>query len=255
MMDLVILLFLGMSTASPVSASSSHDLLYPYGSDLDTLCPVEVYESSPRINLSVTLPLFGEKCSYLYVDNNGFLSFKDPIPLWTPRPIPLSLNNPFLAVYWADVYTPKAGNIYYRQSRDTGLLARATSDIRNYTHDQNFQAQWVFVATWDHVAYYGSISNRVNTFQAVLITDGNSTYTLYNYADIQWTTGTYHGGDSSTGLGGTPAVAGFNNADSTSYYSIPGSMTPAIINISSTSNVNFTGRWFFEVDKSESNLS
>ncbi|KAG8548098.1 hypothetical protein GDO81_026671 [Engystomops pustulosus] len=184
----------------------AHYLLYPYGSALDALCPVSDDGSSPRIDLSVTLPLFGRNYSYLYVDNNGLLSFSAAISSWTPRPLPISLNNPILAIFWADVDNRIAGNIYYRQSRDTGLLARATSDIRNYTQDQNFQAQWVFVATWDHVAYYGSTSNKVNTFQAVLITDGNSTYTLYNYADIQWTTGTSNGGDSSTGLGGTPAV-------------------------------------------------
>ncbi|XP_071969525.1 sushi, nidogen and EGF-like domain-containing protein 1 [Engystomops pustulosus] len=218
----------------------SQNLLYPYGSALDALCPVSDDGSSPRIDLSVTLPLFGRNNSYLYVDNNGLLSFKDPISSWTPRPLPISLYNPFLAVFWADVDNTKAGNIYYRQSRDTGLLARATSDIRNYTQNQNFQAQWVFVATWDRVAYSGSTSNRVNTFQAVLITDGNSTYTLYNYADIQWTVGIE--------INGTPALAGYNNADGSSYYTIPGSMTPAMINISSTSNVNFTGRWFFKVD-------
>ncbi|KAG8545440.1 hypothetical protein GDO81_020868, partial [Engystomops pustulosus] len=213
MMDLVILFFLGMSTASPVSATTvstppstatslssyanisaqpttiiynfttqpsssstssggsgsynsslfSSDLLYPYGSALDALCPVSDDGSSPRINLSVTLSLLGRNYSYLYVNNNGLLSFKDPIFLWTPELLPTSLDNPLLAVFWADADNRRGGNIYYRQSQDTGLLARATSDIRNYTQDQNFQAQWVFVATWHRVAYHGSTGNRVNT--------------------------------------------------------------------------------------------
>lgn len=42
-------------------------------------------------------------------------------------------------------------------------------------------------------------------FQAVLITNGQHSFTIYNYEDIQWTTGTASGGNSTTGLGGTPA--------------------------------------------------
>ncbi|KAG8546043.1 hypothetical protein GDO81_019842 [Engystomops pustulosus] len=239
------------SLSSNLTGPALHqDLLYPYGSGLDALCPVSDDQRPPLVYLLINLHLFGRTYSTLYVDDNGLLSFRSPISTFTPHRLPMSINNPFLAIFWADVYTPNAGNISYRQSTwDPELLARATSDIRNYTQDQNFQAQWVFVATWNHVAYFGSTSNKVNTFQAVLISDGNSTYTLFNYADIQWTTGTASGGSSSTGLGGTPALAGLNNADGTSYYTIPGSMTPAMINISSTSNVNFTGRWFFKVDQ------
>ncbi|CAJ0961123.1 unnamed protein product, partial [Ranitomeya imitator] len=186
----------------------------------------------------------------LGVNNNGLLSFNTSISTYTPQALPLPINNPILAPFWADVFNVYTGNIFYRQSsEDTGLLACATSNVRNYTHDKNFQAQWVFVATWDHVPYYGSTSNKVNTFQAVIITDGRSTYCLFNYAEIQWTTGTASGGNNATGLGGTPALAGLNNVNGTSYYTIPGSLSPAILNISSTSNVNFPGRWAFKLDE------
>ena len=43
-----------------------------------------------------------------------------------------------------------------------------------------------------------------NTFQAVLITDGRFSFTIFNYNNLTWTTGTASGGKSS-GLGGTPA--------------------------------------------------
>ena len=46
---------------------------------------------------------------------------------------------------------------------------------------------------------------KTNTFQAVLITNGQHSFTIYNFEDIQWTTGTASGGSSSNGLGGTPA--------------------------------------------------
>jgi hypothetical protein len=46
---------------------------------------------------------------------------------------------------------------------------------------------------------------QVNTFQAVLVSDGSYTFTLFNYYEINWTTGTASGGDPLTGLGGVMA--------------------------------------------------
>lgn len=46
---------------------------------------------------------------------------------------------------------------------------------------------------------------QVNTFQAVLITDGVSSSAIFNYHEISWTTGTASGGDPLTGLGGVMA--------------------------------------------------
>lgn len=46
----------------------------------------------------------------------------------------------------------------------------------------------------------------MNTFQAVLVTDGQSSFAILNYPQLTWTTGTKSGGDSQTGLGGIPAV-------------------------------------------------
>ena len=43
------------------------------------------------------------------------------------------------------------------------------------------------------------------TFQCLLITNGRHSFTIFLYNKIQWTTGTASGGNSSTGLGGTPA--------------------------------------------------
>ncbi|XP_051901332.1 alpha-tectorin-like [Pristis pectinata] len=45
-----------------------------------------------------------------------------------------------------------------------------------------------------------------------------------------------------------PEQAGFNSGNSTHFFSIPGSQTPDIVNIESTSNVNEPGRWVFRTD-------
>lgn len=46
---------------------------------------------------------------------------------------------------------------------------------------------------------------KVNTFQTVLISDGVASFSIFNYGEISWSTGTASGGDPLTGLGGTTA--------------------------------------------------
>lgn len=45
----------------------------------------------------------------------------------------------------------------------------------------------------------------MNTFQTVLISDGETFFSMFNYGEITWSTGTASGGDPLTGLGGTTA--------------------------------------------------
>ncbi|KAI0226846.1 Sushi, nidogen and EGF-like domain-containing protein 1, partial [Lamellibrachia satsuma] len=87
-----------------------------------------------------------------------------------------------------------------------------------------------------------------NTFQAVLITNGRHSFTMFNYGDISWTTGTASGGDRSTGLGGTPAQVGFNAGDGIVFASVPGSRQAAIVEVETTTNVGLPGRWVFRID-------
>ena len=89
---------------------------------------------------------------------------------------------------------------------------------------------------------------QTNTFQCVLGTDERRAYVIFLYADgeIQWTTGDASDGEG--GFGGTPAQAGFNAGDGIRFFTVPGSRTSAIINITSTSNVNKPGVWIFRID-------
>ena len=53
----------------------------------------------------------------------------------------------------------------YRESTDTALLQRATKDIRRaFVRHQKFTATWIFIATWDRVAFFGArrlLKNKV----------------------------------------------------------------------------------------------
>ncbi|XP_040977901.1 IgGFc-binding protein-like [Aquila chrysaetos chrysaetos] len=243
-----LLLMLGaVMNVQPAQEKAS--LLYPYGLEQqDHKNPKLDDGSSKKISLAVPFTFYGKEYRTLYVNNNGVISFDTRVNQYTPDPFPLADGRTFVAPYWGDVDNVRGGDVFYRETTDPTLLARVTKDINQYFPKIRYAATWAFVATWDHVAYYGSTTNKGNTFQAVLTTNTKTSFIILNYWDIQWTTGAASDGDPDTGLGGTPAHAGFNSGDETNFYNIPGSQTDAIINITKTSNVNVPGRWVFQVD-------
>ena len=93
------------------------------------------------------------------------------------------------------------------------------------------------------------VALQTNTFQCVLVTSIMESFVMFIYADegIQWTTGYDAGGIN--GLGGTEALAGINAGDGINSITVPGSLTPSIINIDQTSNVGNPGVWMFKVDE------
>ena len=70
---------------------------------------------------------------------------------------------------------------------------------------------------------------------------------LYPDKRIEWTTGDSQGG--TNGLGGTPAIAGIDAGDGVIFKTIPGSLTPSIINITQTTNVGIPGIWMFRISE------
>jgi len=79
----------------------------------------------------------------------------------------------------------------------------------------------------------------------VLVTDGKHSFAINNYEDdgIQWSSVLPNGtGD---GLDGVPAQAGYNDGFGVNYFVVPGSNTPDILSIASTSNVGIPGKWIF----------
>ena len=101
------------------------------------------------------------------VNNNGVLSFDAPVPAYTPEPLPISGSRVLLSPYWADVDTrsPDGGLVYYRNaSSDQNLLRNAGDQIRAAFPDDfpTFRPTFLFIATWDHVGYYNSHSEKVH---------------------------------------------------------------------------------------------
>ena len=91
------------------------------------------------------------------VNTNGDLTFENPLGTFTPAPFPYQQNATLIAAYWGDVDTTNGGDILYRQSNDPGLLLQASTEIRSVFPQQGmFNATWMFITTWENVAFYGA---------------------------------------------------------------------------------------------------
>ena len=98
----------------------------------------------------------------LQINDNGVISFKNSFNVRTPLSLPLSGTQQIIAPYWADVDTRRVGQIYYRQSTNPSLLARASKDIqRDLSLTHNIEIQHLLIATWNAVGYYNRKTDKV----------------------------------------------------------------------------------------------
>jgi VCBS repeat-containing protein len=162
------------------------------GDDNSSTIPVDI----TSVFGSAGLNFFGHTYTSVYINNNGNITFGSAFGEYTPSAIDAGLNNPIIAPFWADVDTStQTPRVYYDLNTVDGM----------------------FTATWDRVGYYSSGTDKLNSFQLVLINEGNGNFDIsYRYGDIEWTTGDLSGG--SNGLGGTPARLGYSAGDGVHYY-------------------------------------
>ena len=64
--------------------------------------------------------------------------------------------------YWADVDTGDNGEVFYRQSTDPSLLARASREIQTtLSLTQTIEIKNLLIATWSSVGYYFNKTDKV----------------------------------------------------------------------------------------------
>ncbi|XP_072011161.1 alpha-tectorin-like [Engystomops pustulosus] len=239
------LLLLALPSVLSRAYTNEDSLMYPYGEAYgDITTPEDDDGGTDSIALTHSVTFFSETYGSLHVNNNGAISFNGPVTAYTPDGFPIP-EFWMICPYWADVDNECGGDIFFRQTTEEELMQRLSKDVNEVFQGLKFKSQWAFIVTWDKVAYHGTESNKTNTFQAVIAVDYHRTVVIFNYLDIQWTTGTASGGDALTGLGGITAQAGFNAG--LKYFNIPLSRTPHIVNIKSSSNIGRPGRWIFMV--------
>ena len=80
---------------------------------------------------------------------------------YIPRALPVN-GARFITPYWADTDLRGTGQVYYRQTKDPVLLARATNDIqRAYRLSRNLIVTNLVIVTWDTVGYYDFGTDKV----------------------------------------------------------------------------------------------
>uniref|UniRef100_W5ME61 NIDO domain-containing protein n=1 Tax=Lepisosteus oculatus TaxID=7918 RepID=W5ME61_LEPOC len=181
------------------------------------------------------------------VNNNGFITFDTPMSTYVPYRFPARSGIDIIAGFWTDIDDRNNGIISYRQVTSGSVLQQATSDINQYFPLIQFTARWVFMATWDRVAYYPN-SGTETTFQVVLISDGTYSFVLLNYGIIAATNKVIEYCPGMIVFLFPLLQAGYDTRTSDHHFVIPGSFQSNITNLMYTSNVNVPGRWAFRTD-------
>jgi hypothetical protein len=199
--------------------------------------------STPEIPLQVPFFLFNHSHNSLWLNNNGGISFVQPISQFTPSCTPQRQDFRMITPFWADVDTRNEGVVYFRQATDKSTLDQASEEIRTaFPAFQKLQLAWAFVATWKDVRGYG-LQTQTNTFQAVLTTDLQQAFVIFYYNKIEWTKG--------SASGNVHAKIGFDAGDGNPdhMYMFNSSCTPDISNVTSQSNYGKPGKFVFRVDQ------
>ncbi|XP_071482857.1 sushi, nidogen and EGF-like domain-containing protein 1, partial [Diadema antillarum] len=146
---------------------SLRDIFFPFGaSEGDTFLSANDDRSSPQLNISVVFPFFDDDHDSLFVNNNGLLSFLVSFRQYTPAPFPLGGDRRLIAPFWADVDTNRGGRLSFREvlrlGQNEAMFEEADGIIRSAFVDmRQFTSSWLFIATWDRVAFFGSMNPSI----------------------------------------------------------------------------------------------
>lgn len=95
--------------------------------------------------------------------------------------MPQNATEAYIVLLGADLRTNNgAGKIYWRESFQKSILNRFVLDIKKRYNDVIFSPNHVLVISYVGVPAYES-NTITNTFQAVLASDGHTTYGIFNY--------------------------------------------------------------------------
>jgi len=203
-----------------VSFPANDDGTWPCGGSGNASpgCPGPDGELGPtRYPIGFNINFFGAEFNSAYINNNGNITFSEPLPEYTPSDL-TTFGSPIIAPFFADVDT------------------RGTSSALVNFGTGTLNGQKVFVVNWPGVGCYDSISTVLDDFQLILVdrpdrgtsTLGDDFDMEFNYNSMQWDTGTASSGDSScqnATTAGNSAFVGYGNGTTTAgdSFNLPGS--------------------------------
>jgi hypothetical protein len=167
--------------------------------------------SSGLAPLGFSANFFGRTRTHAYVNNNGNITFDAALSTYTPFGL-VGTQREIIAAFFADVDT-----------RDP------VSQLVTYGQD-TIDGRQAFGVNYINVGYYNSHSDKLNSFQIILIDrketgDGNFDIE-FNYQRVAWETGDASGGVN--GFGGVPASVGWSNGsgEAGTSFELEGSLQP-----------------------------
>ncbi len=151
--------------------------------------------STAAVSPGFSMELGGATYDSLYINNNGNVSFGQPLRAYTPTELS-NVEVPLIAPFWGDVDTRPDGSGVVRYG--WGLTV--------------FEGRPALCVNWIGVGYYSYGVDKLNSFQLLLVSREDERGTgafdaVFNYDQVQWESGSASGG--TNGLGGQSARAGF----------------------------------------------
>ncbi len=170
---------------TPIEFAPNDDGTYPCGGSGNAPPPCTGAETGPTpVPLGFNINFYGTEYSGAYINNNGNITFDNPLPTYTPFGL-AGTSSVIVAPFFADVDTRVGNTVEF----GTGTL----------------NGQKVFVVNWPGVGCYDENDTVTDNFQLILIDRpdrgtsvlGDDFDIEFNYDSIQWDAGQASGGDAS----------------------------------------------------------
>ncbi|XP_020896715.2 uncharacterized protein LOC110235594 [Exaiptasia diaphana] len=224
-------LFIQIILALPyASIALDSDHFIDYGTDSGDR---DVLKDKKKINISTSFPFLGKNFTSLHVEKfqEGGISFEG------------ATIAPFIAQY----NTSKGGNVWYRENATKNLASNAvaSNDVRTaFPEFSNFSAKLMVVVTWEKIPFNVS-ENITNTFQSVLLTNGQHSFVRFSYRNFTWTSE-----GKNVVFNKIKPTSAFENTNLTSDYSVTDNdyRKIKVWDLPSKTNVGKPGVWMFKTD-------
>ncbi|TPG19076.1 HYR domain-containing protein [Pedococcus bigeumensis] len=198
--------------------------------------------STGAVDLPFAINYFGTTYTYLFVNNNGNVTFNQPMSTFTPFTLTANVP-PIIAPFFADIDTRGTGSAPVRYGYGT----------------TTYNGRAAFCVDWVNVGYYSGHDDKLVSAQLLLVDRSDLAPgdfdMVFNYGHIQWETGDASGGFG--GFGGTPAGVGYSagNGQADGFFQLEGSMQsgqlvdggPHALVSHSNLGLNSDGHYLFKV--------
>ena len=93
------------------------------------------------------------------------VSFIEPVPQFSPNPFPIK-DEYLISPYWADVDIRGIGDVFFKETTNSSLLAEANDIIQTDTVQarrlSRFYPRWMLIVTWNNVGYFSTHTDMVS---------------------------------------------------------------------------------------------